>query len=76
MRLGLWLLSLTLLLVRPVMALVDKDIDATILGIGGTDVLEFGFRILGDDVPCVEKAGNLYECERDDTTDGGDGRHT
>jgi hypothetical protein len=38
---------------------VDEDVDAAVLGIYGAMVVIFGVGELGDDVPCVEEAGNL-----------------
>jgi hypothetical protein len=64
--LGVLLLLVALLLgvgwLLAVAAVVDEDVDAAVLGVLRevlVVVVVGGFGVLGDDVPCVEEAGDL-----------------
>ena len=63
LRPGLRLIPVALLGLA-VAAVVDKDVDAAVLGVlgeVGVGVVVGGLRVLGDDVPGVEKTGELLE---------------
>ena len=53
---------LLLVAMRP----VYKDVDAAVLGVYRTRVVIVGIGELGDDVPCVEEAGNVAKNEEQD----------